>query len=140
MGRVKDPLKSSMTYFQQKWHSKALTRTYHATTMREKAWSRIFRPDMRSVVSMNPVHLGQKDGSDFSAGRGSGRDELREKPRAVPYMNMIYHQLERRLDVAVWRALFVSSVKQGRQFILHGSVKVNGRKVCLVLWSPAPNR
>lgn len=84
---------------------------------------------MRSVVSMNPGSLGRNDGSDFAAGRGSGRDNLNNRHKPVPYMNMIYHQLERRLDVAVWRALFVSSVKQGRQFILHGSVKVNGRKV-----------
>ena len=94
---------------------------------------------MRSVVAMSPMGLGRDDGSNFSAGRGSGRDHLRRKVRPVPYMNMIYHQLERRLDVAVWRALFVSSVKQGRQFILHGSVKVNGRKVCsapLILDTP----
>ena len=37
--------------------------------------------------------------------------------------------LERRLDNVVWRAGLASSRAQARQFILHGHVKVNGRKV-----------
>jgi small subunit ribosomal protein S4 len=37
--------------------------------------------------------------------------------------------LERRLDNVVWRAGLASSRNQARQFVLHGHVKVNGRKV-----------
>lgn len=37
--------------------------------------------------------------------------------------------LERRLDNVVWRAGLASSRAQARQFILHGHVKINGRKV-----------
>jgi small subunit ribosomal protein S4 len=37
--------------------------------------------------------------------------------------------LERRLDAAVFRAKFVSTMFAARQFINHGHVKVNGRKV-----------
>jgi small subunit ribosomal protein S4 len=37
--------------------------------------------------------------------------------------------LERRLDSVVWRAGLASSRAQARQFVLHGHVKVNGRKV-----------
>jgi len=37
--------------------------------------------------------------------------------------------LERRLDNVVWRAGLASSRAQSRQFILHGHVKINGRKV-----------
>lgn len=47
----------------------------------------------------------------------------------TPYMQMTYAPLERRLDTAVFRALFASSVRQARQFIIHGAVKVNGKKV-----------
>lgn len=42
---------------------------------------------------------------------------------------MTFHPLERRLDTAIWRALFASSVKQARQFVVHGGVKVNGKKM-----------
>jgi small subunit ribosomal protein S4 len=37
--------------------------------------------------------------------------------------------LERRLDNVVWRAGLASSRAQARQFVLHGHIKVNGRKV-----------
>ena len=37
--------------------------------------------------------------------------------------------LERRLDAAVFRAKFVSTMFAARQFINHGHIKVNGRKV-----------
>ena len=37
--------------------------------------------------------------------------------------------LERRLDNAIWRMGVASSRSQGRQFVLHGHVRVNGKKV-----------
>jgi ribosomal protein S4 len=49
----------------------------------------------------------------------------------TPYMQMTFAPLERRLDTAVFRAMFASSVRQARQFIIHGAVKVNGKKVGL---------
>ena len=39
--------------------------------------------------------------------------------------------LERRLDAAVFRAKFVSTMFAARQFINHGHVKVNGRRVTI---------
>lgn len=47
----------------------------------------------------------------------------------TPYMNMTYAPLERRIDVAIHRALFASSTRQARQFVIHGAVKVNGQVV-----------
>lgn len=47
----------------------------------------------------------------------------------TPYMQMAYYPLERRLDTAIFRAMFASSVRQARQFVVHGLVKVNGKKV-----------
>ncbi|KAH7327931.1 hypothetical protein B0I35DRAFT_416080 [Stachybotrys elegans] len=49
--------------------------------------------------------------------------------RITPHMQMIYAPLERRLDTAIFRALFASSVRQARQFVIHGAVKVNGKKM-----------
>lgn len=48
---------------------------------------------------------------------------------STPYMNMTFAPQERRIDVAIFRALFASSVRQARQFVVHGAVKVNGQKV-----------
>lgn len=93
----------------------------------------MFRRSIRSVVSIEPFHLARTDGSDFASGRGSGLESPSEGktksfPR-TPYMNMVYAPLERRLDTAIFRALFASSTRQARQFVVHGYVKVNGKKV-----------
>ncbi|KAL9088676.1 MAG: hypothetical protein Q9159_002927 [Coniocarpon cinnabarinum] len=44
----------------------------------------------------------------------------------TPYMQMVYQPMERRLDMAVYRACFASSARQARQFVVHGGVRVNG--------------
>lgn len=77
--------------------------------------------------------LAEKDGSEQAAGRGSGLEsppEQKPKPYPkTPYLNMTYAPTERRLDTAVFRALFASSARQARQFVVHGYVKVNGKQV-----------
>ena len=130
---MKLPPLGMKTYFQMKWKAKAITRAYHGQTIREGQWRRMFRPTMNSVVSMDYKYLAQHDGSELAMGRGSGLDvpQARRTPAPVPYMNMVYALTERRLDTAIFRALFASSTRQARQFVLHGYVKVNGKKVYL---------
>ena len=80
---------------------------------------------------MSAAQLARDDGSRISAGRGSGLDDAQSSspvPR-TPYMQMAFAPLERRLDVAVFRALFASSARQARQFVVHGAVTVNGKKM-----------
>ena len=127
---MRPPVGPMMTYFQQKWKSKSTTRAYHGEKIREGQWNRMFRPTMRSVVAVHPS-LGRTDGSEHAAGRGSGlkRQEGEKLPPQVPYMNMVYAPMERRLDIAIFRAMFASSARQARQFVVHGYVKVNGKKV-----------
>lgn len=61
--------------------------------------------------------------------------------KMTPYMQMTFAPLERRIDTAIFRALFASSVRQARQFVIHGAVKVNGKKVSLPYQSIfAPNK
>ena len=91
---------------------------------------------MGAVVPMDHKYLADHDGSELAAGRGSGKDEplkagdaVKFGKGAIPYMHMTYAPLERRLDMAVWRALFASSARQARQFCIHGKVRVNGQKV-----------
>jgi ribosomal protein S4 len=63
---------------------------------------------------------------------GADSEEKTRTPPMTPYMQMTYYPLERRLDTAIFRALFASSVRQARQFVVHGLVKVNGKKVCVL--------
>jgi ribosomal protein S4 len=84
-------------------------------------------------VPMDHKYLARHDGSEQAAGRGAGADtqEAPKTPPMTPYMQMTYYPTERRLDTAIFRALFASSVRQARQFVVHGLVKVNGKKVRL---------
>jgi ribosomal protein S4 len=125
-----------MTYYQQKWGAKSLTRAYHGEQIREKQWQRMFTPWLNSVIPMDHKYLAEHDGSEHAAGRGSGLErpvdpnKIRFGRNQIPYMHMTYAPIERRLDMAIFRALFASSARQARQFVIHGKVKVNGQKVC----------
>ncbi|KAI5241746.1 alpha-L RNA-binding motif-containing protein [Aureobasidium subglaciale] len=140
ISRLQTPYAASKTFFQQKWLAKSLTRAYHGEQIREGKWTRMFDRRLPAVVPMDYKLLARTDGSEQAAGRGSGlniskkkdddRSETREKaPQRTPYMHMTYFPTERRLDTAVWRALFASSARQARQFVVHGFVKVNGKKM-----------
>jgi ribosomal protein S4 len=84
---------------------------------------------------MNHRYLAAFDGSEQAQGRGSGKDVATQEKAlpATPYMQMTYAPMERRLDTAIFRALFASSARQARQFVIHGAVKVNGKKVRIEL-------
>ena len=125
---------TTRTYFQQKWTAKASTRAYHVEVIREQQWERMFSRTANAVVPMDPRYLAENDGSEHAAGRGRGLEEPprareRKPPPSTPYMQMVFHPTERRLDTAIFRALFASSTRQARQFVVHGQVKVNGKKV-----------
>lgn len=86
---------------------------------------------------MDHRDLAKSDGSDQAMGRGLGID-IDEQVRArqpsrqrTPFMQMTFHPLERRLDTAIWRALFASSVRQARMLCTQGHVKVNGKPVSM---------
>lgn len=90
------------------------------------------------MVPMDHRYLAKYDGSEMASGRGMGVDKRPQKdargneirgPEKTPYMHMTFHPLERRLDTAIFRALFASSTREARQFVVHGWVKVNGRKM-----------
>ncbi|KAI1368629.1 hypothetical protein F5Y08DRAFT_295408 [Xylaria arbuscula] len=124
------------TFFQQKWTAKGLLRTYHGEHIVERKWERMFNRRLLSVVGMDTKYMAANDGSELAAGRGSGKDtpptwdkDEVGKRSSTPYMQMTFAPMERRLDIAVFRAMFASSARQARQFCVHGAVKVNGKVV-----------
>ncbi|KAG4434097.1 hypothetical protein IFR05_010406 [Cadophora sp. M221] len=133
--RLKSINTNYLTFYQQKWKSKSMSRAYHGEQIREKQWEGMFTPRLNAVVPIEPKYLAEFDGSEQAAGRGSGLEEplqfkdLKFGKKNIPYMHMTYAPIERRLDMAIFRALFASSAKQARQFVVHGKVKVNGKKM-----------
>lgn len=138
--RLRTPPLHNKTLFQQKWVAKSLTRGYHGEHIKEYKWERMFSRRPLSAVNMDPAYMARHDGSEQAAGRGSGRKGRRGSQHIgpknqgnldapTPYMQMVFAPMERRLDIAIFRALFASSARQARQFVLHGFVTVNGKKV-----------
>ncbi len=134
LSRLKPINTAFYTFYQQKWAAKSMTRAYHGEQIREKQWQRMFTPHLNSVVPMDHRYLAEHDGSELAAGRGSGKEQptkgkMNRGKMLIPYMHMTYAPIERRLDMAIFRALFASSARQARQFVTHGKVRVNGKKV-----------
>lgn len=100
----------SKTLYQQKWTAKQETRAYHGEHLTEKRWQTVFNPKLDSVAQLDASLKGGKE-------------------EETPFLLQTFAALERRLDFAVFRAMFASSVRQARQFILQGNVFVNGIKI-----------
>ncbi|KAE8150763.1 putative 30S ribosomal subunit S4 [Aspergillus avenaceus] len=128
--RMRNPPTATRTFFQQKWTAKSMARAYHGEQVRESQWARMFSRRIRSVVPMQAANLAADDGSNMSAGRGSGLDsDINLSAPLTPFTQMTFAPLERRLDVAIFRSMFASSARQARQFVVHGAVTVNGKKM-----------
>ncbi|KAK6507515.1 mitochondrial 37S ribosomal protein nam9 [Arthrobotrys musiformis] len=143
--RYRQPTTNRRTFYQQKFRAKQETRRFHGEYLTERKWNSMFRHTLRGVVRMNPKEMAMGDGSAVVAGRGTGMDLLptrfmgkegyeesvftHVRNAAIPFSQMTFAPLERRLDTAVYRALFASSVRQARMMCLHGKVLVNGVKM-----------
>ncbi|KAL7272560.1 hypothetical protein RUND412_004613 [Rhizina undulata] len=128
--RQQRPNTRSRTFFQQKFAAKQETRKYHGEHMTKRAWQSIFRHSLKAVMPMSSQALARFDGSEQALGRGSGLEGGRNsKFASIPFMHQMFAPMERRLDIAVFRAMFASSARQARQFVVHGFVKVNGKKM-----------
>ncbi|ETN45886.1 uncharacterized protein HMPREF1541_00067 [Cyphellophora europaea CBS 101466] len=130
LSRARSPVNPHriQSFFKQKWVAKSALRNYHGEHIRERQWQRMFSRKLRSVVPMSPDYLAWNDGTVESAGRGSGLKGVHSRPvPRTPYMLQTFAPMERRLDIAIFRALFASSARQARQFVVHGAVTVNGK-------------
>lgn len=97
--------------FQQKWKAKRLVRAYHGDWIEEKRFKKFFLPD-----SLPPI-VGKKNLEGVS------------KDAKVPLTSMMFAEVEKRLDTVVFRCCFADSVYKARQMVVHGKVKLNGKKV-----------
>ena len=105
----KDPLQYfGKTLYQQKWAAKTETRNYHGQQIKEKRFKNVLFDSNLKTYSQLDASL---KGHDVAP---------------TPITLQTYGTLEKRLESALFRSMFASSVRQARQFILGGYVKVNG--------------
>lgn len=95
------------TLYQQKWTAKAETRAYHGEKLTETQFRNHFTGRLNAVAPLKSA-------------------AERENQEVTPFALQTYAALEKRLDIALFRAMFASSPRQAAQFIKYGKVKVNG--------------
>lgn len=145
--RDTDFSKTTKTLFQQRWLAKRLTRGYHGDHIGQTNFERWYLPS--SLPSINAAASNSASGAaagssrrptginQFVEGRmraGGRTDALRDEKRKevaarAPVGTMMFREVERRIDVLVFRALFATSVWQARAFVVQGHVKLNGKLV-----------
>lgn len=66
---------------------------------------------------------------DRDAAREQAEREEDEKLAQAPVASLMFEEVERRIDVFIFRCCFAHSVYEARRLVIHGRVKLNGKKV-----------
>ncbi|SPO23959.1 related to ribosomal protein S4 precursor, mitochondrial [Ustilago trichophora] len=148
--------KTSLTMYQQRWRSKRFLRAYHGDWIPEKRFKRWFLPT--ELPSFVPPQVSASSGSSSASNAGPRKGGLFDKalqarraptgPAAevgsrhaavtqqkvieemdpMPTASLFMRDVERRLDVVVFRSCFARSAYESRGMVVQGKVKVNGVK------------
>ncbi|VDC03780.1 unnamed protein product [Peniophora sp. CBMAI 1063] len=127
------------TLFQQRWLSKKLIRAYHGDFVNEKAFKRWYLPrtlpDVRPreplrVFGENEKFVGGSRARDgMEKARKKQEDGAEEQGEGIaPVGSLMLAEIERRIDVLIFRANLARSVYDARRLVVHGYVQLNGRK------------
>ncbi|KAH8110951.1 alpha-L RNA-binding motif-containing protein [Phellopilus nigrolimitatus] len=129
-------MESNKKLFQQRWKSKKLTRAYHGDFINEKVFKRWYLPstlpDVRShtrkpigddTEALSKWMLREKESVKMKASR-----EEEEKLAQAPVASLMFEEVERRIDVFIFRCCFAHSVYEARRLVVHGRVLLNGKK------------
>lgn len=128
---------SSQTLFQQRWISKRLLRAYHGDYINEHIFKRWYLPatipDVRPKRNFKQedeaiglARWARKDKPADAAAKERGREA--EEKTLAPVGSLMFTELERRIDVVIFRACLATSVYEARRLVIHGDVLLNGKK------------
>ncbi|KAI8622653.1 hypothetical protein BC830DRAFT_1249602 [Chytriomyces sp. MP71] len=92
--------------FQQKWIAKRELRAYHVPNITE---DQLLKRHWKSQLPLRQL-------------------SVKEQESLPPVQALAFGELERRLDVVVFRSHFASSIFEARTTVVHGHVRVNGEK------------
>ncbi|KAI6032648.1 hypothetical protein F5J12DRAFT_179911 [Pisolithus orientalis] len=126
---------TSKSLFQQRWTAKALMRAYHGDFINEKIFKRWYLPaTLPDVRPRNRVPVADTLALDDYAGRNEQlerairRKEEEDRKGLAPVGSLMMAEVERRIDVFIFRCCFAHSVYEARRLVIHGHVLLNGRK------------
>jgi ribosomal protein S4 len=126
------------TLFQQRWKSKSLVRGYHGDHINEQVFKRWYLPSTLPDVRPKQVVFGDDKGQleMFAARRKTHAEKERkrlqeeEEKGMAPVGSLMFIEVERRIDVFIFRCCFAHSIYEARRLVIHGYVLLNGKKVC----------
>jgi len=125
---------ASETLFAQRWKSKAAVRAYHGDHIPEKIFKRWYLPE--TLPDVRPKRAVQSGDDVEALEEFARRKTTEEKYHAeeevkgmAPVGSLMFAEVERRIDVFLFRACFAHSVYEARRLVVHGYVKLNGKQV-----------
>lgn len=128
--------RTNRTLFQQRWTAKALIRAYHGDFIPEKTFKRWYLPatlpDVRPRVQTTnkaSLLLDEFSGRMDQLERAERRKKEEDEKGLAPVGSLMMAEVERRIDVFIFRCCFASSVYEARRLVIHGHVLLNGKKV-----------
>ncbi|GLB41049.1 putative nam9 protein [Lyophyllum shimeji] len=123
---------ANSTLFQQRWKSKAVVRAYHGDFINEKIFKRWYLPETLPDVRPRRKVLGDDKASleEFALRKKKEQDLAREEERKgmAPVGSLMFAEVERRIDVFLFRCCFAQSVYEARRLVIHGDVMLNGKQ------------
>lgn len=114
-------------------------RAYHGDHIPEKIFKRWYLPEtLPDVRPKRAVQHGGENGNtkelEEYAKRKTIEDKYKEEEEVkgmAPVGSLMFGEVERRIDVLLFRACFASSVYEARRLVVHGRVKLNGKQVSI---------
>ncbi|KAH9960617.1 hypothetical protein BC827DRAFT_1132895 [Russula dissimulans] len=134
-----DFTRTQKTLFQQRWIAKRLIRAYHGDFINEKTFKRWYLPstlpDVRPRRGQTEDYVTQlskwaKLPKAIEMGSKARRKEIdgEEQEELPPVGSLMFSEVERRIDVVIFRACLAHSVYDARRMVVHGQVLLNGKK------------
>jgi len=125
--------------FKQRWQAKRMIRGYHGDFVGETKFKRWYLPPSLPDVRARRRHGSEAPLNDNETAKLVGRtkdvakdEERRAKQEAergnTPVGSLFLSELERRLDVVIFRSCMAPSVYHARHIIIRGAVKLNGKE------------
>ena len=130
-----DYTRTTKTLFQQRWAAKQLVRAYHGDYINEKTFKRWYLPanlpDVRLAASVgdDSLLLNKWANKASAVEKELKRREEEASKGLAPVGSLMFSEVERRIDVVIFRSCFAHSVYEARRMVVHGNVLLNGRKV-----------
>jgi len=126
---------TDLTLFAQRWRAKSLLRAYHGDYIKETIFKRWYLPETLPDVRRQSEKTGADAASlnkwakrEETAAKEMKRLEEEHQKGLAPVGSLMFREVERRIDVLIFRSCLAQSVYEARRLVVHGDVMLNGKK------------